>query len=301
MLMCRSIQRAHFSARCALGRCRVLAHHRVLLLWALCVLPFADAHATDWFPSPSQPAMYETGIAPRLRLDPLGNPGDPATPGPPASRGAYVWPALASAVVPGAGEIVTGHIWNGIPLLAAEVAIWVGFAHYNDQGNQLRSDYEAFAERYWDYDRWQNNLQTWYDPNSDPPGTPPWWNPTEYPGGCDCSPPYIPKEDDPQEYYENAGKYRHFWPGWQDWVYNPNDPKNSDSVALRAEYISMRNRSNDAFDNRGTMLGLAVVTRLVSVAQTLFLVRRDQRAPQLQVAPIYSSRRGAGMKLTWSY
>jgi hypothetical protein len=47
----------------------------------------------------------------------------------PASRtlspAAYVLPALASAIVPGAGEIITGHFWRGIPFVLADVATWI--------------------------------------------------------------------------------------------------------------------------------------------------------------------------------
>jgi hypothetical protein len=63
----------------------------------------------------------------------------------------------------------------------------------------------------------------------------------------------------------------------------------------------MRNRSNDNFDSAGTMLGLAVLTRVVSVAQTMWLVRRDARQVDLEWRPIYSRRKGAGMQLTWHY
>jgi hypothetical protein len=239
-------------------------------------------------------------LQPSLRLAPfdaVAAPDDPAASAPTTARRRYLLPALASAVLPGAGEIATGHIWNGLPLLAAEVAIWMGYVHYNDEGKQLRSQYEVFADAHWSYARWQDSLRVHY--NTDDP--PPQWYNEEYPYHCDCSPPYIPKDVDPQEYYENAGKYRHFWPGWEDWVYNPADPVNSDSQALRAEYISMRNRSNDNFDSAGTMLGMAVLTRAVSVAQTLWLVRRDTRNAHLQLQPTYSSRKGAGMKVTWSY
>jgi len=216
------------------------------------------------------------------------------------SRSRYAVPALASAVLPGTGEIATGHFWNGIPLLAAEVAIWIGYFHYNDEGSQLRADYEVFVDAHWSPERWQTNLRTWY--NVDDPNTPPpnWYN-EDFPYNCDCSPPFIPKEEDPQEYYENAGKYRHFRPGWDDWAYNPNDPLGSDSASNRAEYISMRNRSNDNFDNAGTMLGLAVLTRAISVTQTLWLVNRDVKKQNLELRPTYGRRKGAGMKLTWSY
>jgi hypothetical protein len=299
------IRPAGFSAHCAPGRWRLPMHHRVFPFLAVVAMAPATADASEWLAPPPAPASeMQATVAPSLRLDRFSDPSEPAVPGTSVSRRTYLLPALASAILPGAGEIATGHIWNGIPLLAAEVAIWIGYAHYNNEGNQLRSDYEVFADQHWDYNRWQQNLEENFNPDPNQPGgadPPPfWWNPTDYPGGCDCSPPYIPKSEDPQEYYENAGKYRHFWPGWQDWVYNANDPLNSDSVGLRAEYISMRNRSNDAFDNAGTMIGLALVTRAISVAQTLWLVRRDSQSA-FNVAPTYSRYKGAGMKLTWMY
>jgi hypothetical protein len=61
----------------------------------------------------------------------------------------YVLPVLLSAVVPGAGEIATGHFWRGLPLVAADVATWLVHANYEQKGRDWRDKYEAFADAHW--------------------------------------------------------------------------------------------------------------------------------------------------------
>lgn len=203
--------------------------------------------------------------------------------GPTKSR--YALPMVLSAVVPGAGEISLGHWWRGVPLVALDVATWLGYAHFNSEGNSIRDDYESFADAHWSEARWQTNLPTaygglYYDE------TAPW--------NCDCSPPYIPPDEDQREYYENLGKYRQFFPGWEDWSDNY-DPENPES--LRRIYADMRIDSNNNFDNAHRMLGVAALTRLVSVAQSFWLVRSQTQSAGLMLQPVTFGGLGSGLKL----
>ena len=124
-----------------------------------------------------------------------------------------------------------------------------------------------------------------------------YWDPSA-PYNCDCSPPYIPKDEDAHEYYENLGKYNHFYPGWDDWSlsYDPESPD-----ANRRQYVDMRIESNDNYDNAHTLLGVAAVTRIISVIQSFWLVRRDSRQEGLQLQPMTDRGFGSGLRLTWSF
>lgn len=210
-----------------------------------------------------------------------------AAPAAPSGRGRYALSMGLSALVPGTGEIVSGHFWNGIPLLAADVATWIGYFHYEDEGDQWKGSYEQFADQHWTEAKWQDDLRqtAYYD--------------TLSPYNCNCSPPYIPREEDQREYYENLGKYEHFFPGWDDWQspsYDPENPANH-----RRQYVDMRIESNDNYDNADTLLGVAAATRILSVIQSFWLVRRDSHRESLSIEPMTFKGAGSGLRLKWSF
>ena len=178
----------------------------------------------------------------------------------------YVLPVLLSAAIPGAGEIATGHLWNGLPLVAADAATWIGYAHYRNDGADLRTESYRFADRYWKEDRWQDSLAVthWYDPSS--------------PYNCNCSPPWIPKSEDEREYYENIGKYDWYISGWEDWDpanYDPTkNPPYATDTPLRDQYRAMRGKSNDSLNRANSFVWVSVAARALSVAETAILIHK---------------------------
>jgi hypothetical protein len=235
-----------------------------------------------------------SSLIPSLRLDataqpqaPLEGPGTPAS-----SKSRYAVPMLLSAIVPGAGEISMGRWWNGLPLVAADVATWLGYAHYRSEGNSRIDDYEAFADEHWSEVRWQENLPLAEDGRHYDENDPPWH--------CDCSPPYIPRDEDLREYYENLGKYSQFFPGWDDWhtEYDPEDP-----TSRRRIYADMRIEANSSFDNADRLLGVAALTRVVSIVQSFWLVRRESRSQDsgLMIEPVTFRGLGSGLRVRASF
>jgi hypothetical protein len=246
-------------------------------------------------PSEREPAVAAARFGPALLQTEGGSgaAGDAAA-ADASSHRAYVLPVVLSALVPGTGEMVSGHFWRGLPLLAIDVATWAGYFHYQNEGKDWRTQYESFADQHWHYDLWQEHLANYYNE----PGSPyDFYDPT-LPYNCTC--PYIPKEDDRQHYYENIGKYLFYWPGWEDWEYS-GDPATSDSRALRDEYNGMRIESNDNFDRATDLVVVAMATRLISVIQTVFLVRGDQKQAQLDVQPVATPGHGGGLRLRYRY
>jgi hypothetical protein len=256
--------------------------------------------AASWLRGNTLQPAVDTPLLPSRRLDRGGastlGTGQTTTT---SNRGRYAVPVVLSLLVPGTGEISTGHWWNGLPLLAADVATWIGYAHYESNGQDTRDAFEAFADQHWSESTWNTNMGRYYDPQSPDfiTGSPQLWVGEPPPGYCDCSPPYIPYEEDPQEYYENAGKYRHFYPGWDDWVAPATGPDIPDSPNRRT-YVDMRIESNDNFDNADAMLGVAALTRVVSALQSIWLVRRDSHNDGLSLEPVTFGRgMGSGLRL----
>ena len=185
------------------------------------------------------------------------------------SKGKYL-PVLYSLLIPGTGEIALGYPKRGVALIALEVAAWVGYAYYRDQGLDGRAEFEAFADKYWTEDRWimehpavaglPPDLRTFE--NLDSIGQYHW---TGWPGYHS----YAAKDDVKLNYYENIGKYDWFISGWEDW------DGVSRNTALRDEYRGLRRQSNSDLDKADYFVYLSIATRVFSLVETVILVRRS--------------------------
>ncbi len=216
-----------------------------------------------------------------------------------STRKRYILPVLLSAILPGAGEISTGHWWRGLPLVGADAATWLGYAHYRREGGDWRSKYEQFADTHWDYGRWQQELRDHYgvtQTNDDIR----WYDSSDPADNCTCS--FIFKDQDRQHYYENIGKYKFFYMGWDDFSYNDNENAvNSDSAHNRRAFGLMRIESNTNFDHATSMIVVGMATRLLSVAQTVYLVHGDLQRERFAVEPRALPEHGTGIALTMRY
>jgi len=189
-------------------------------------------------------------------------------------------PVLYSALIPGAGEIALGHWVRGSLMVALEVIAWTGYAKYDGDGVDWRTTYEAFADDHWSINDWIEYHPTIY------PTPHPGWEPAQMDSigrvvsGSGTWPGYIPwvsRAEDKQHFYENIGKYDWYISGWEDVAAfvdaNPGAvyPQESD---LRDQYRDMRIESDASFDTAKRFVYLSVATRVTSVLQTIFLVRR---------------------------
>lgn len=204
-------------------------------------------------------------------------------------------PVLYSLIIPGAGELTLGHKYRGAALVAAEVAAWAGFAHYHDKGLQGRTDYEAYADAHWDYDRWIEEhpaTEEMIAGGANPPitldeldtyGRTTWGS--KWPGYHT----WHSKEKEKQNYYENIGKYDWFISGWEDWDL-ATKPMNTN---LRTQYRAMRKSSNDDLDTADKFIYLSITARVYSLVETIFLVRSHNNASQAGAVGAHDSRRYA--------
>ncbi len=221
--------------------------------------------------------LYHPGAAEPRFLDT----GDHESPG-----GRTYLPVLFSLLVPGTGEMYMGYWVRGGVLLGLEIAAWTGYTHYHNQGLDGRTAYEQFADDHWDYDRWVYDHPANESVNPDDRtfetldeiGRTTW---DGWPGYHT----WHSKEEEKQNYYENIGKYDWFISGWEDWdsVAKPRD------TDLRTQYRQMRISSNDDLDTANKFIYLSIATRVVSLVQTYFLVRRDiNREAELNQAKTFS-------------
>jgi hypothetical protein len=125
----------------------------VILLAAVLTLPAASAAAPET--APGGPGLSGSSLARRglsLRDDsslkelaplsleraPIGGAGGRG----PKNPGIAI---LMSVVLPGWGELYTGHTARAKGFMAAEAAIWLGYAGFTIQGNMREDDYKEYA------------------------------------------------------------------------------------------------------------------------------------------------------------
>ncbi len=158
-----------------------------------------------------------------------------------------------SAVVPGLGQAYNQHWGKAVVGFALEAAIITGAIVWKNQGNDLDSDYQAYAHAFWDptkYAGWLNDYNTYLqtnfpERNIDAPQVtipgqidfqhPEAWTDMEWDVVLDffsqiqgverkmfhletqAAFSHTLPDFSEQQYYELVGKYYQFAPGWEDY------------------------------------------------------------------------------------
>lgn len=168
-----------------------------------------------------------------------------------ASRKKPALAAALSAAVPGAGEIYAGSWIKAAAFLAIEAAAWVGYSHYTSEGDRMRIQFRAYADQYWNYEKWESE----YNPNTDP--------------GSHGLPMEGNRVIKTQQYYEMIGKYDQFMMGWQDWVRG-----GPDVTERRNAYETMRHDHNHQLINASRCTMVVLTNHLLSTVDAAWTVHR---------------------------
>lgn len=250
------------------------------ILLALALLPVAASAG----PAQGPPAEKPLALFGQADADRLATPARPARLSFTQSGGdsrapRRWWPVLASAVVPGLGEALTGHL-RGYALIAADAALWYGVVDQRQLGDDKEDEYIAWADLHWSEDRWSDAI-------------------TDGPGGIytfdqyfpeystkEDVPLYVTREADEREYYENAGKWDVFAWGWREYwdpsanpdneLYEPcgGNPPCADpdfEPPTRERYLELRGESNDAYRRRDNFKNIALLLRVASFLEMAYL------------------------------
>jgi len=66
---------------------------------------------------------------------------------------------LFSALMPGAGELYVNSYLKAATFFLVEVSAWTFYGIYTKKGNEKEDEYEIYADKYWNPDKWKS----WYD------------------------------------------------------------------------------------------------------------------------------------------
>ncbi|MBU8870079.1 MAG: hypothetical protein KOO60_04280 [Gemmatimonadales bacterium] len=207
------------------------------------------------------------------------------------------WLLLASAAVPGSGELLMGKWIRGLGLIAADAFCWYKAKESGDEGLEVETEYYKFARDNWsedllfeaynpssvDEERWGGIGLEYFKLTDDDN------DPISSMGSVDnlsYLSLWVSEEDDEREYFENLGKWDQFVFGWNDFI-TPNDPPEgyedfvptgalSDlrqpwTSVKREHYRVLREKSNDAFKRQDRYMYFNIGLRLFSVLEVAYL------------------------------
>jgi hypothetical protein len=246
--------------------------------WAAAMAGEDSQASAAWLLNRADAALYDlgTGVFQQTEIGGGASTTEPGSGG--GLRGKAV-PMVLSMIMPGAGELYLGHYYRGGVLMAVDIASWMGVKHYHDKGNDIKTEYRAYADLHWSEDKF------WGAYGQDPAAD-------YYPGidYFDTQNPslYVSRVADEREWYENLGKWNQFVFGWDDFRdprvdygvgFEPGDAQllkarwlGDPSVSPHREaYRRMREDSNNQFTNRDRLLYLNIATRVLSVFHVAYL------------------------------
>jgi len=214
-----------------------------------------------------------------------GKDDDVAAEKPKSSRKAF----FLSLLVPGLGEAYVGSK-RSLVFLGIEAASWWIYFTNNREGNDIESDYEQWAGKYWHYNDTTSssgaelnyNYWGWLQRKYEIPVE---INPTDYAAIND----WLEKKTESggfesvhnlpstktQQYYEMIGKYDQFVFGWEDVDNADLNPQLVDNLLwyentvgvlspLRIKYMKMRGDSNDKLDAAQRGIHIMLINRVLS-------------------------------------
>jgi len=183
---------------------------------------------------------------------------------------------LFSAVLPGAGQVYAKSYIKGIAFLAVEIASWTGYAQYHRRGEDLKRQFQSFANAHWSEDEYWNWIaqESGY-PRSQLDSLRAWER--------DHFSHFLPPQKD-QQYYENIGKYDQFNVGWDD----TSTPRGRDSKN-RNQYLDLRADSNRNFNRASTGAAIALANHVLSALDAVWSTHRYNKRLRmsLRIEPLY--------------
>ncbi len=276
----------------------------VLVLLAAVAAPAARADTGDtiqsraaWMLDRMADGSLDAATGRALQRDEFGSNIAPVVPQEEGPRGikSSPWLMLASAIVPGSGELAMGHWIRGSALLAADAFSWYQWKDAGQEGDDLEDEYYEFADAHWSEenlfegyfasstDLMRGGVGLVYFDLSDEDG-----NPISQMTSVDdlhYLSLWVSTEDDRREYYENLGKWDQFVFGWDDFR-NPNAPpagiEYTPDLTLsdlrqpwtsknREAYRDLREKSNDAFKRQDRYLYVSLGLRVFSLLEVAYL------------------------------
>ena len=209
-----------------------------------------------------------------------------------------------SALIPGAGEFYAKSYLKAAGFFLVEVGAWAFYAAYNQKGKDKEDKFQDYADEKWDPKKWYN----WYI-NVDSTKRDMM---THASNMEELVLPFIKGEGDvdkTQQYYEMIGKYAEFVVGWEgtrnDVAYEELLQYRRDEVQIADDYMKMRAKSNDLYQQARTGTTIVMLNHLLSAIDAAWSAKIHNNrllVAKLQVNQIYYANHlqpVLSLKLSW--
>ncbi|HIA86443.1 MAG TPA: hypothetical protein EYO08_05120 [Candidatus Marinimicrobia bacterium] len=238
---------------------------------------------------------------------------------------------LYSLVLPGAGQWYAGAKLKSLAFVGVEISSILLWSNLNQQGDDIKIDYEALADNHWILDQWLQNMYlidseygisaigthdlkilladgTIIGSNEDENenGTPDW---------DELGDEEVLDVIRDRDFYENIGKYNQFVGGWDDitdslW-YDPKSVGDSTEWLVmtdnRDTYLDLRQDHNQYLQYAGYAVSAIMFNHVLSAIDAVWETSRRAKRPdkvEASLKPIFSpsSKFGIGgfsLSLKW--
>jgi hypothetical protein len=174
------------------------------------------------------------------------------------SKKSPVLAGVMSAILPGSGEFYVGEYLKAAIFFAVEVALITTAVVYNNKGDDLTAQFEAFADEHWSavgyseyiMDHWQElGLSEQCIIGISPEGSKQPWERVNWSemNGCERMIgvfSHVLPQHGQQQYFELIGKYKQYSSGWDTFSGN----SYNDVPQIMRDYAQMRGEANDAYN-----------------------------------------------------
>jgi len=154
---------------------------------------------------------------------------------------------ILSALVPGAGEYYLGKKVKARYFFAAEALTWIGYFSFRTYGSWRKDDYINYAARYANA-QLEDKSEEFHD-----------W--VGFYESIDAFNSLGRVGDRDRDYLPDTPEYHWYW----------------DSPEHQATYRAIKTKSKDAYNRANFMLGVAVVTRVISIVDAVRDARKINR------------------------
>lgn len=198
--------------------------------------------------------------------------------------------AVASAVVPGAGQAYAGSYWKTLGFVSVEAASWFFYVRWDKDGDDIKRDFRQFADTHWREDEYWAWIAQESGHSSTDMNALRQWEREHFSHSL--------HEQKDQQYYEMIGKYDQFNIGWDD----TNTPRGRNS-ARRDYYETLRDKSNKAYKKAATCEMIALANHCLSALDAAWTVSRHNRRAvrtSLRIVPMPETGDYAlTLRVTW--
>ena len=224
-------------------------------------------------------------------------------------------PLIMSLILPGTGQYYNkSPMWKTLSFMGVEITSWLLWKSFNDRAENLKDDYEEYADNHWSLNNWINNR---FNPTLVQHKSLSW---TNFPAlnkltgthhlnisitgdlandlnltyvssdSLEIHPDWVESGDiqvsRDRHFYENIGKYDQFLGGWSDanseWYWEEKDVGDSTEIIiktpLKADFIEQRYLSNQMLNMAKYSITVIMFNHVFSGIESVWSNQKNARS-----------------------